>query len=108
MSFVEAEVNNSLLLVRPSSLLSALTGLFETSWRSAFPMHFSDRVPPALRTIHVRILELLGAGVTDDAIAELLGVSRRTLSRNLEQLNQRAGTVTRFQLALYAVRNGWI
>ncbi|MFJ2841719.1 helix-turn-helix transcriptional regulator [Streptomyces griseofuscus] len=108
MSFVEAEVNNSLLLVSPSSLLSALTGLFETSWRSAFPMHFSDRVPSALRPIHVRMLELLGAGVSDETIAELLGISRRTLSRNLEQLSQRAGTVTRFQLALYAVRNGWI
>ncbi|MFI8236329.1 helix-turn-helix transcriptional regulator [Streptomyces sp. NPDC085866] len=108
MSFVEAEVNDSLLVVRPSSLLSALTGLFESAWRSAFPMHLSDRVPPALRPLHVRILELLGTGVTDDAIAQLLGISRRTLSRNLEHLNHRAGTSTRFQLALYAVRNGWI
>ncbi|MEU8324704.1 helix-turn-helix domain-containing protein [Nonomuraea sp. NPDC048881] len=108
MSFVEAEVNDSLLVVRPSSLLSALAGLFETSWRSAFPMHLSDRVPAALRPMHVRILELLGTGITDDTIAQLLGISRRTLSRNLEQLNQRAGTVTRFQLALYAARQGWI
>ncbi|MFI9597754.1 helix-turn-helix domain-containing protein [Nonomuraea sp. NPDC052265] len=105
---VEAEVNDSLLVVRPSSLLSALAGLFETSWRSAFPMHLSDRVPTALRPMHVRILELLGTGVTDDTIAQLPGVSRRTLSRNLEQLNQRAGTVTRFQLAPYAARKGWI
>ncbi|MGC0334864.1 DNA-binding CsgD family transcriptional regulator/Mn-dependent DtxR family transcriptional regulator [Streptomyces sp. SAI-170] len=108
MSFVEAEVNDSLLLVRPSSLLSALTGLFETSWRSAFPMHCSNRVPSALRPIQARILELLGAGVTDDTIADLLGISRRTLSRNLEQLNYKAGTATRFQLALHAARNGWI
>ncbi|WP_431981767.1 helix-turn-helix transcriptional regulator [Streptomyces qinglanensis] len=108
MSFVEAEVNDSLLLVRPSSLLSALTGLFETAWRAAYPMHFGDRVPPSLRPLHLRILELLGTGVTDDTIAQLLGISRRTLSRNLEQLNHRAGTSSRFQLALYAVRNGWI
>ncbi|WP_251091709.1 helix-turn-helix domain-containing protein [Streptomyces sp. Caat 7-52] len=108
MSFVEAEVNDSLLLVRPSSLLSALTGLFETSWRSAFPMHCSDRVPSALRPVQARILELLGAGVTDDTIAELLGISRRTLSRNLEQLHHKAGTATRFQLALHAMRNGWV
>ncbi|MFJ9456242.1 helix-turn-helix domain-containing protein [Kitasatospora sp. NPDC101447] len=108
MSFVEAEVNDSLLLVRPSSLLSALTGLFEASWRTALPMHLSGRVPSALAPIHRRIIELLATGVTDDTIAELLGVSRRTLSRHLEQLNSRAGSVTRFQMALHAARNGWI
>ncbi|MFJ1704827.1 helix-turn-helix domain-containing protein [Kitasatospora sp. NPDC088346] len=108
MSFVEAEVNDSLLVVHPSSLLSALTGLFETAWRTALPMHRSDRVPPALSPVHRRILELLATGVTDETIAELLGISRRTLSRQLEQLNTRAGSLTRFQMALYAARSGWI
>ncbi|WP_371494405.1 helix-turn-helix domain-containing protein [Kitasatospora sp. NBC_00374] len=108
MSFVEAEVNDSLLVVHPSSLLSALTGLFETAWRTALPMHLSDRVPPALSPLHRRILELLATGVTDETIAELLGISRRTLSRQLEQLNTRAGSLTRFQMALHAARRGWI
>ncbi|MCS0603598.1 helix-turn-helix transcriptional regulator [Streptomyces sp. LP11] len=108
MSFVEAEVNDSLLVVRPSSLLSALAGLFEAAWRAAYPMHVGDRVPLSLRPLHLRILELLGTGVSDDTVAQLLGISRRTLSRNLEQLNHQAGTSSRFQLALYAVRNGWI
>ncbi|KUL46066.1 transcriptional regulator TrmB [Streptomyces sp. NRRL F-4489] len=108
MTFGDAEVNDSLLLVRPSSLLRALTGLFETSWRSAYPLHFGARVPPALRPVQRRILELLGTGVTDETIAELLGISRRTLSRQLEQLNRAAGATTRFQLALYAARKGWI
>ncbi|MFC4911143.1 helix-turn-helix transcriptional regulator [Actinomadura gamaensis] len=108
MSFVEAEVNDSLLLVHPSSLLSALTGLFETSWRVALPMHLNDRVPATLNPTQRRILELLATGVTDETIAELLGVSRRTLSRHLEQLNTRAGSLSRFQLALHAARNGWL
>ncbi|MEW1654122.1 HTH domain-containing protein [Streptomyces sp. NPDC093707] len=108
MAFGDAEVNDSMLLVHPSSLLRALTGLFETSWRSAYPLHFGERVPPALRPIQRRILELLGSGVTDETIAELLGISRRTLSRQLEQLNLAADATTRFQLALYAARKGWI
>lgn len=108
MSSVEAEVNDSLLIVRPSSLLSALTGLFETAWRSALPMHLSGRVPPALSPLHRRIVELMATGVSDDKIAELVGVSRRTLSRHLEQLTSRAGAVTRFQLALHAAREGWL
>ncbi|WP_274918409.1 helix-turn-helix domain-containing protein [Streptomyces sp. WZ-12] len=108
LAFGDAEVNDSMLLVRPSSLLRALTGLFETSWRSAYPLHFGERVPTALRPVQRRILELLGSGITDESLAELLGISRRTLSRQLEQLNRAAGATTRFQLALYAARKGWI
>ncbi|XXJ61472.1 hypothetical protein ACMXN5_46270 [Embleya sp. MST-111070] len=108
MSFVEADINDSILIVRPSSLLSALAGLFESSWRSAFPLHLGGRVPPTLRPLRRRILELLGSGVTDETSAELLGISRRTLSRNLERLHTVAGSTTRFQLALYAARSDWI
>ncbi|MFJ7336371.1 helix-turn-helix domain-containing protein [Streptomyces sp. NPDC101116] len=108
MSVVETDINESLLIVHPSSLLSALTGLFETSWRTALPMHLNGGVPSALTPMHRRILELLATGVTDDTIAELLGVSRRTLSRHLEQLNARAGSLSRFQMALHAARSGWI
>ncbi|MFJ7336373.1 helix-turn-helix domain-containing protein [Streptomyces sp. NPDC101116] len=108
MSFVESEVKDYMLMVHPSSLLSALTGLFEMSWRTALPMHLSDRVPPGLGPTHRRILELLATGINDAAIAELLGVSRRTLSRHVEQINSRAGSLTRFQMALYAARSGWI
>ncbi|MEC4570235.1 helix-turn-helix transcriptional regulator [Streptomyces virginiae] len=108
MSFVESEVKDYLLMVHPSSLLSALAGLFETSWRAALPMHLNDRVPCGLQPLHRRILELLSTGITDETIAELLGISRRTLSRHVEAINTRAGSVTRFQMALYAARNGWI
>ncbi|MFI6602437.1 helix-turn-helix domain-containing protein [Nonomuraea sp. NPDC050536] len=108
MSFVEAEINDSMLVVYPSSLLSALIGLFETSWRAAFPMHLGTREPPAVSPLRRRILELLATGLTDDSIAQLLGISRRTLSRHVEQLSYSAGAVTRFQLALHASREGWI
>ncbi|CAL9331074.1 hypothetical protein SUDANB120_00072 [Streptomyces sp. enrichment culture] len=108
MSVVESEVKDYLLMVHPSSLLSALAGLFETSWRTALPMHLNDRAPCGLQPVHRRILELLATGITDETIAELLGVSRRTLSRHIEAINTRAGSMTRFQMALYAARSGWI
>ncbi|MFI5642170.1 helix-turn-helix transcriptional regulator [Streptomyces goshikiensis] len=108
MSYIESEVKDYLLMVHPSSLLSALTGLFETSWRAALPMHLNDQVPCGLQPVHRRILELLSTGITDDTIAEVLGISRRTLSRHVEAINTRAGSMTRFQMALHAARNGWI
>ncbi|WP_028849323.1 helix-turn-helix transcriptional regulator [Thermocrispum municipale] len=103
-----AEISRSSLVIRQSSLLDALIGLFETSWRSALPMHLGTKEPSSLRPIERKIIELLASGITDNAIAELLGISRRTLSRNLENLTTRAGVVNRFQLAVYACRNGWI
>ncbi|MER6309436.1 helix-turn-helix domain-containing protein [Streptomyces sp. NPDC001739] len=108
MSSVEAESNECLLLVRPSSLLTALLGLFETSWRAGYPMHLSAQVPRALSPVQRRILELLGTGITDDTIAQLLGISRRTLSRHLERLYLLAGAANRFQLALHAARKEWV
>ncbi|MGH3452046.1 MAG: helix-turn-helix transcriptional regulator [Haloechinothrix sp.] len=108
LSDAEAELNRSMLLVRQSSLLDALSGLFESSWRAALPMHLGSREPSSLRPIERKIIELLASGITDHAIAELLGISRRTLSRNLESLTNRAGVVNRFQLAVYACRHGWI
>lgn len=108
LSDTGADLTRSMLVVRQSSLLEALIGLFETSWRAALPMHLGTREPSSLRPIERKIIELLASGITDHAIAELLGISRRTLSRNLESLTTRAGVVSRFQLAVYACRNGWI
>lgn len=108
LSDPSAEISRSMLLIRQSSLLTALIGLFEQSWRAALPMHLGAKEPSSLRPMERKIIELLASGITDHAIAELLGISRRTLSRNLESLTTRAGVVNRFQLAVYACRNGWI
>jgi len=106
LSITEADVNNSLLVVRPCGLLSALTALFELSWQAALPFYGRQptpaRTPPAER----RLLALLAAGVNDEDIAVQLGISRRTLFRRVELLMTKLGATTRFQLALHAQRRG--
>jgi DNA-binding CsgD family transcriptional regulator len=101
--------DGSALLIRPCSLLSALTGLFEMCWRAALPFDVRDR-PTAqhLQPHERRLLGLLAAGMGDDQAARALGVSRRTLFRYLEGMMARTGAANRFQLALHAARNGWI
>jgi DNA-binding CsgD family transcriptional regulator len=101
--------DRSALLIRPCSLLSALTGLFEMCWRAALPFDVRDR-PTAqhLQPHERRLLGLLAAGMGDDQAARALGVSRRTLFRYLEGMMARTGAANRFQLALHAARNGWI
>jgi DNA-binding CsgD family transcriptional regulator len=103
-----AEVYNSLVIVYPSALLSALTGLFEIAWRAALPMHVGENAPSTLRPVERQVLELLAMGFTDEVIADRLGVSRRTLTRHVERLMDRAGVDGRFQLGLYSARHGWI
>lgn len=99
----------SALLVRPSSLLSALSGLFEMCFRAALPFDIRERSAVASLQPHERrLLGLLAAGMGDDQVSRALGVSRRTLFRYLEGLMARTGAANRFQLALHAVRNGWI
>jgi DNA-binding NarL/FixJ family response regulator len=71
-------------------------------------MHVGDRSPSSLRPVERQVLELLAMGLTDETIADRLGVSRRTLTRHVERLMSKAGVDGRFQLGLYAARNGWI
>ncbi|MEU8227071.1 helix-turn-helix domain-containing protein [Kribbella sp. NPDC048915] len=109
MSARDTEVNRSLLIIRPSSLLTALIGMFELCWRNALPLHASvgaedDRLEPIER----RLLALLATGAADDTIARTLGISRRTFFRYLERLMNRTGASTRFQLALHAARENWL
>lgn len=97
------------LVIRPSPVFDALAGLFEMSWQAAQPLGLTvDGPGPAVRPGERRLLGLLAAGLTDDQVARVLGVSRRTVCRHLEALMARTGAASRFQLALHAARNDWI
>ena len=58
--------------------------------------------------IDARILTLLLAGLTDQAIGGQLGMSLRTVQRRVSGLMDRAAVVTRFQLGHEAARRGWV
>ncbi|MGE7436931.1 helix-turn-helix domain-containing protein [Kitasatospora sp. NPDC001175] len=91
------------LLVRPSSLLDALIGLFELYWSHAmrFPATDTETEP---EDRHQRLLGLLAAGLTDESIARQLGVSTRTVQRWVRELMDRFGARTRFQAGIQAAR----
>ncbi|GAA1265210.1 helix-turn-helix domain-containing protein [Kitasatospora nipponensis] len=93
----------SVLLVRPSSLLDALTGLFELYWSRAMLMPAPDSAElPQDR--HRQLLALLAAGLTDESIARQMGVSTRTVQRWVRELMDRFGARTRFQAGIQAAR----
>ncbi|MFG2988444.1 helix-turn-helix domain-containing protein [Streptomyces sp. NPDC048257] len=106
------------VLLHRSGLLDALDALFETTWRTAHPLELSgtgaeaettaERSPDGPTDLDRRILALLLAGLTDQAVATQLGLSPRTLHRRLRHLMEVAGVRTRMQLGAHAVRHGWV
>ncbi|MCX5316845.1 LuxR family transcriptional regulator [Streptomyces sp. NBC_00154] len=108
LSIKEADVHNTMLVVQPCGLLSALIALFEQSWQNALPFHGRTTRPGGLPPGDRRLLWLLAGGASDDIIARELGISRRTLFRRLQILMAQLGAANRFQMALQAQRSGWL
>lgn len=100
------------LIVRESTLLDALIELFDRLWQSAIPLEplVSGAAPanPAISAEESRLLTLLLAGLTDDAIGRQLGLARRTVVRRAHQLMERAKASNRLQLIWRAAQLGWI
>ncbi|HEV6955348.1 MAG TPA: helix-turn-helix domain-containing protein [Promicromonospora sp.] len=98
------------LVIHPSGLLDALIALFEGVWRDAtpFPVPGEEDEPSGLDPQDGRILALMLAGLTDQSVANQLGLSLRTVQRRVKVLMGIAGVSTRIQLGWYAARKGWI
>jgi DNA-binding CsgD family transcriptional regulator len=96
-------------LIRGRGLVSGLTTLFLTTWRSATPLGVRrprqpDRPSPTER----QALVLWGLGCTDAMVARRLGVSERTVRRLSENLAQRLQARSRFEMGVKAAELRWI
>ncbi len=97
---------NAALLVRASSLLDALTGMFTAYWHRAVRVPDARGPADAAVNRHTELLTLLSAGFTDDSIARQLGVSPRTVQRWVREVMDTLGARTRFQAGIQAARAG--
>lgn len=102
------------VLVRESAVLDALLALFEHVWATAVPLHVDSANsrapagPSVLSGDDRRLLSMLLAGLTDEAIAAHRGVSVRTVQRKVQALMTVAHVRTRMQLAWEAAKQGWM
>lgn len=95
------------LVVHASGLLQAFGGLFETLWTLGVPV--SSATPAVQLSERDRtIVTLMAAGLTDEAIARRLYLSRRTVVRRIAVLLDRLGATTRFQAGVQAANRGWL
>ncbi|MEV4197601.1 helix-turn-helix domain-containing protein [Micromonospora globbae] len=106
-------------LVHPSSLLSAVSELFEAIWERAVAINrtgvrggaaasAADEHPDQLSERDVELIGLLAGGATDERIARTLGWSVRTVHRHVHRIMTAVGAETRFQAGMEAVRRGWV
>jgi DNA-binding CsgD family transcriptional regulator len=98
-------------LIRPSTLLDILIGVFNTCWEQAAPLHFDDETSapgarPRFSEADRHLLTLLAAGLKDEAIARHTGMGARTVSRHVARLMRTLNARTRFQAGVHAARRG--
>jgi DNA-binding CsgD family transcriptional regulator/DNA-binding Lrp family transcriptional regulator len=99
-------------VIHPSTLLDALTRLFDAEWERAVPLSAAAGRPTAGTAVPQQdmaaLLSLLAAGQTDARIARSLGWSLRTTQRRIHQLMTMLNATTRFQAGIAARDRGWI
>ncbi|MFI5761332.1 helix-turn-helix domain-containing protein [Streptomyces sp. NPDC051563] len=107
-------------VIRPSSLLDALTDYWRLCWTVATPLLApSGSTGPTGTTGSGEesgepgeedrlLLALLVSGLKDEAIARQLGWSVRTMRRRMSRLHDQLGAANRFQAGAIAARRGWI
>lgn len=104
---------DSMVVVRPSVLLDALSALFEELWDRSLVLGLPDDDQPSAPSQvpteeERRLLSLLTAGLSDEAIGRHLGISHRTMQRRMSALLKRLGATTRFQAGLRAIARDWL
>ncbi|MEU8510416.1 helix-turn-helix transcriptional regulator [Kitasatospora sp. NPDC048722] len=112
------------VLITAPGVVAALRALFEAVWETAEPLVAAgsaegtaggaggEAVPGPRSdelTRHERgLLDLLSQGLTDEAVANRLALSVRTVRRNTAALMARLGARSRFEAGLRAKERGWL
>ncbi|MBR7838931.1 LuxR family transcriptional regulator [Actinospica durhamensis] len=98
------------LCTREPGMLASLIALFEQAWNTAIPLG-ADKTPDGatgLTSTERTLLTLLAGGMTDEAAAKRLGVSLRTVRRQMAGLMERLNASSRFEAGLKAAQRGWL
>jgi DNA-binding CsgD family transcriptional regulator/predicted DNA-binding transcriptional regulator len=87
-----------------------LATVFDQAWSTAIPLgaNVEADIETGLSPIERGLLKLLATGVTDEAAGRHLGVSARTVRRQMAALMERLGAASRFEAGLKAAQRGWL
>ncbi|WP_425315091.1 LuxR C-terminal-related transcriptional regulator [Streptomyces purpureus] len=92
-------------------IVAPLVTLFEQTWETAVPLgsdHRSASEATGVSPMEQELLKLLASGMTDEAAGKRLGVSLRTVRRQMAALMERLNATSRFEAGLKAAQRGWL
>ena len=91
-------------------LVVSLTSVFGQAWNTAVPLgaHVPLDVATGLSAMDRELLRLLASGLTDEAAGRRLGVSSRTVRRQMAALMEHLDAASRFEAGLKAAKRGWL
>ncbi|MGW2671454.1 LuxR C-terminal-related transcriptional regulator [Streptomyces sp. NPDC001272] len=98
------------LCTTSAGIVTSLVALFEQTWDTAVPLGADRRERPegGITTGERMLLKLLAGGMTDEAVGKRLGVSLRTVRRQMSALMERLDATSRFEAGLKAAQRGWL
>jgi DNA-binding NarL/FixJ family response regulator len=89
-------------------LLAARTVVAGGTWYRAADLQASAMAPRAPSGRELRVLDFVVGGLTNDEVGLRLGLSVKTVESHLRRLFDRYGVASRTELAVLAVREGWV
>ncbi|UUU37677.1 helix-turn-helix transcriptional regulator [Streptomyces sp. NBC_00162] len=105
-----ADTKRGALCTREAGIVASLVALFEQTWNSAVPLG-ADRSKDAqsgLTASEQELLRLLACGLTDEVAGRRLGISARSVRRQMAGLMERLDASSRFEAGLKAAQHGWL
>ncbi len=95
-------IGSGYVLSREPLVIAAFTAYFDAAWAAALPVPTA----PEDRDVDAHLVQLLGMGLKDEAIARYLGIGLRTVRRRVARLMAVHGVETRYQLGAALERSG--
>lgn len=91
-------------------IVASIVTLFEQTWNTAVPLGATRARPlqDGITQNERELLKLLASGMTDEAAGKRLGVSLRTVRRQMSALMERLEATSRFEAGLKASQRGWL
>lgn len=102
-----ANTRRGALCTREPAVVATLCALFFQVWEGAVPLG-TRQTTGEISTSEKQLLKLLASGLTDEAAAKRLGVSLRTVRRQMSSLMERLNARSRFEAGLKAAQLGWL
>ena len=92
------------------AIVASLIAVYEQAWATAVPLgaRANRDGETGLTSLDRELLRLLATGLTDEAAGNRLGISARTVRRQMSGLMERLDATSRFEAGLKAAQRGWL